>query len=403
MNLQFRLIPLSLIFTLFPLFLTACSGQSFPGSQLLSSQSSRPAPLKRLKKVTTTINAKKAWQVGTGNPMGENKIHPYLDNQAIFIAGGNSASSWQKSTGKLLWKSSIGETVSAGVNGTFAINSQSHKAQQVFVGTTNGNAIALDANTGKIKWIERLSSEVLSISPSKNNRVAFRTVDGKLHGLNSNTGELIWQRSQKTPALTQSGASVPIIVSPFVIAGFDNGKIAAYSLQNGKPAWEVTMALPRGDTELDRIIDIDGKLKPLGNALFAASLNGSSSGINLENGKQAWSRDFSSPSGVNVDPQGFYSSDDKGNVWKIDPRSGNPLWSMDDLQRRQPTVPAIVNSSLLVIGDKQGNLHWVNTSNGEFVARSKGDPAGYSVEPEVSGKSVYAFGKSGVLSKLVVQ
>ncbi len=277
---------------------------------------------------------------------------------------------------------------------------QNSASQQVFLGTNNGNAISLDAKTGKVQWIERLSSEVLSVSPSQNGRVAFRTVDGKLHGLSSSTGELIWQQTQASPTLTLNGASVPILIGPLVVAGFDNGKIAAYQLQNGQKTWEVTVAKARGNTDLDRIIDIDGKIMSLGSALFAASLNGNINGIDLSKGATAWANSFSSSTGVNVHPDGLYSSDSKGNIWRINPQTGDPAWKMDDLQRYHPTLPALAGNSLLAIGDKKGNIHWVNTKTGLFVARSKGDPAGYSVEPEVSGNAIYAIGRGGVLSKL---
>lgn len=329
--------------------------------------------------------------------MGENKIHPYLEKHLIYVAGGVSASAWDKNSGKLIWTASLGETISAGVNGSLDGSSQ------IFIGTSNGNAISLDAKTGKIRWIERLSSEVLSVSPSKDGRVAFRTIDGKLHGLSSSTGELVWQQSQQTPRLTLMGASVPVIVGPYVISGFDNGKVAAYQLQNGEAAWEVTLAIPRGRTELERIIDVDGKLKPIGTALFAASMNGSMNGIILKDGNSVWSKRFSSSTGVSVDPQGLYSSDSKGYIWKMDPQNGAPIWSIDDLERYDPTLPTLVGSSLLVISDKKGNIHWVNTKTGQFVARLKGDPAGYSVEPEVDGRSVYAIGKSGLLTKIVAK
>lgn len=377
------LLLISLSFTL-----TACSQQIF------GNKTSKPIPLKPLKEVVTKVNAKTAWQVKTDSAMGENKVHPFIDKQAVYIAGGKSASAWQKSNGKLLWKAQIGETISAGVNGS---------AEQVFLGTNSGNAISLDAKSGKILWIERLSSEILSVSPAKDGRVAFRTIDGKLHGLSASTGELIWQQSQRTPALTLQGASVPIIVGPLVISGFDNGKVAAYQLQNGQPVWEVTLTLPRGRTELERIIDVDGKIKALGSALFATSMNGSASGINIENGNTAWSKSFSSSTGVSVDPQGLYSSDNDGNVWRMNPQTGDPIWKMDDLQRYEPTLPALMGSSLLVIADKKGNVHWVNSITGIFVARSKGDPSGYSVEPEIDGKSLYAIGKNGLLSKFIVQ
>ncbi len=396
-----------LVFASVTFLLGGCSKFKIPGSQLFERES-KPIPLKALTAVTPTLKTISVWQVSTGSAMGENKIHPYIDSQAIYVGGGSSASAWQKSNGKLLWNSSIGETVSAGVNGTLLANPQTgtpakSTAEQVFIGTTTGNAISLDAKTGKIQWIERLSSEVLSVSPSHNNRVVFRTIDGKLHGLSASTGELIWQRSQTTPALSLLGASVPIIVSSLVIAGFDNGKVAAYDLLTGKDIWQVPLALPRGNTELERIIDIDGKLKPLGNALFTASLNGSASGINMETGKPAWSRAFSTSVGVNANPQGLYSSDDKGNIWKINPSTGDPLWSMDDLLGREPTVPALLGTANIVVADKQGNIHWINAENGKFTARSKGDPAGYSVEPEISGNSVYTIGKKGVLNKFMIQ
>ncbi len=376
--------------------LAACSGQSFPGSQLLEnlgSKTSRPAPLKPLKAVNNTINTKKVWQIKTANANRSSKIHPFINTHNVIVAGSGQVSAWNKNSGKLAWKTSIGELISAGVNGN---------DDQVFIGTSKGNAIALDANTGKILWIERLESELLAVSGAMNNRVVFRTIDGKLHGLTSNTGEIIWQQSQRTPALTLHGASVPVIIGNYVIAGFDNGKIATYALATGKKAWEVTIAEPSGQNELERMVDIDGKLKVMGTALFASALNGSISGIDLIKGKTAWARRFSSATGVDADPQGLYSSDSKGNIWKFQPQTGQPVWKMDDLLRRQPSTPILVKPGLLIVADKQGNLHWINAITGKFVARNQGDPAGYLVAPVVdTNNTVYAFGKNGVLTKLM--
>ena len=394
----------------FQLFIVACLIVLLSGcSQVkklnpFGGKKSKPVALKPLKDIKTTLKTSTVWQVKTKSAMGENKIHPYIDQKTVYIAGGKTASAWNSVNGKQVWQVNIGENITAGVNGTLLANPQNRKkvkstAAQIFIGTSNGNAIALDAKTGKIQWIERLSTEILSASPSDNGRVAFRTVDGKLHGLNANTGELIWQRSQSTSALTQLGAGVPIIVSNLVIAGFDNGKIASYDLQTGQPVWEVVLALPTSDSDLKQIIDVDGKLKALGNALFAASLNGSSVGINMEQGKQVWAKGFSSPTGVDANGGGLFSSDDKGNVWAFDPQTGSPAWSMDDLQSRQPSVPMLINNRTLVVTDKEGNIHFINASTGKFVARAKGDPKGYSVEPTVSGKNIYLLGKSGLLSR----
>ncbi len=381
----------ALFFVSLIFILTGCSQQVFGNKTV------RAIPLKPLKKIVSSKNTVAVWQVKTGSAMGENKVHPFISDKAVYVAGATTVSAWQKDSGKLLWKTNIGEQISAGINGSYV------DTPSIYLGTSNGNAISINANTGKIQWIERLSSQVLAVSPEKDGRVAFRSIDGKLHGLTSSTGELIWQRSQRTPVLTLMGASVPVIVGPLVISGFDNGKVAAYQLQTGKPAWEVTLALPRGRTELERLVDVDGKIKQLGNALFAASLNGSADGIDLASGTIAWSKKFSTSTGITGNPQGLYSSDDKGNIWKLQAQTGNPVWSIDDLQRYEPTLPALVGSSLIVVADKKGNIHWINTSTGKFVSRNKGDSAGYSVEPEVDGNSIYAIGKSGLLSKFVVR
>ena len=364
----------------------------------------KPEPLKALKEIKTSLKTTQNWQVNTSSAMGDNKITPYLDFESIYIAGGVTASAFDVNTGKARWNTPINEMITAGVNGTLLANPQARKsvkplADQVFIGTNSGNAIALDAKTGKIQWVERLSSEVLSVSPSENGRVAFRTVDGKLHGLSSQSGELIWQRTQKSPTLTQLGAGAPIIVSNLIIAGFDNGKVAAYNFQTGEPLWEVVLGLPSGNSELDQIVDVDGKLKALGNALFATSLNGSTVGINMQTGKQVWTKAFSSSTGVDANGTGLYSSDDKGILWSFDPQTGNPRWTQDDLKGRLPSVPMLLSNSTLVTTDIEGNIHFLNAADGKFSARTKGDPRGYSAAPVVSGKSVYLLGRSGLLSK----
>jgi len=148
--------------------------------------------------------------------------------------------------------------------------------------------------------------------------------------------------------------------------------------------------------------DVDGEMKALGEALFAASYNGRIAGINMRDGSVAWAAPYSSYTGVDADPNGLYTSNDAGDLWKLEPLSGNPVWKMDDLQRRQPTAPALLGQ-YLVIGDYQGYLHWINTSNGQVAARSQGDKTGYTVAPVKDGNVVYTLGKSGLLAAFSVQ
>jgi hypothetical protein len=70
---------------------------------------------------------------------------------------------------------------------------------------------------------------------------------------------------------------------------------------------------------------------------------------------------------------------------------------MDDLVRRAPTAPSLVNGNLMVVGDKKGNLHFITTHNGQFADRIKGDAAGYQVESKVEGNKVYSIARAAKL------
>jgi outer membrane protein assembly factor BamB len=372
--------------------LYGCSGQPFAGSQLFS-QKEKSIPLKILKKITPTINAKTLWTVQTESKSINSKLHPYLNNSAVIVAGGTTISAWDKQTGKNLWKTTITESISGGINGGEGM---------VFIGTDRGNALALDETTGKTRWIKPLGAEILSISATNNGRTVFRTINGKLHGLATKTGDIVWQQQQLTPVLSLYGASTPVLAGPYVIAGFDNGKLAAYELQKGTPAWETTLVLPRGDNELDRMVDVDGKLKALGSAMFATSFHGHISGVDLKTGATHWTKKHSSYTGADANEQGVYTADEAGNIWRLAPQTGQPIWKMDDLVRRAPTAPTLINKNLIVVGDKLGNLHFITTHNGQFAARITGDTAGYGVTSKVEGNKVYSIGRGGMLSVTVI-
>lgn len=392
-----RLPPYVLISTLtlsVSIALSGCSGQTFPGSQLLGGQqhASVAPKLKPLKKITANQNAALLWQIDTGTADPLIKIHPYISDTAIYTAAGQTVSAWNKKTGQALWSKSIAEPITGGVNGD---------NQTIFVGTRSGKTLSLNASNGKTRWISDLETEVLAVSESQQGMVVLRTIDGKLHGLNSQTGEVKWQRQQRTPSLSMYGASVPIIVDRGVVAGFDNGKVAAYDLSQGKPLWEITLSVPKGNSELERIVDVDGRLKALGSALFTSNINGRVIGANMNDGQIGWSKVLSSSAGADAHLKGVYSTDQKGHIWKLAPRNGSPIWRQDDLENRHPTTPTLTHSgSHLIVGDRQGNLHWLETTSGKIVSRIKGDSAGYQVPVISDGDIVYAFGQGGVLSAI---
>ncbi len=373
--------------------LSTLSGCSYLPSQLASpGQQVSEEAIKALDPIVATnkITPRLLWQKQLDSKQLRHvEIFPKILGNAVLVADRHNISSWNKKNGQLLWKESFSEKISAGV---------STSKNTVFVGTENGSAIALDSKTGKTQWITLLKQPIVSISSEKDGKVVFRTLNGKIHALSSKNGDLLWQRTQQTPALSLEGASTPLLAGPFVITGFDNGSVVAYELATGKEVWSTKLGFESSLTELSRLIDIDAEMVAIGTALFAVSYQGVIAGIDMRKGKIGWKRKISSFTGIDANEKELFVSDNQGHIWKLNPLTGDPVWKNDDLLRRAPTAPAIVGSSLVVVGDSEGYLHWYDRQTGKIIGRVRGDSNGYTVAPTVQGNTIYALGKGGLLS-----
>src|SRR5690606_27988174 len=99
-------------------------------------------------------------------------------------------------------------------------------------------------------WRATLTSEILAAPAAGNGKVVVQTVDGKLTGLNAVDGARAWVLDRSVPVLSLRGTSTPRLVQGAVVAAFDDGKLAVLDPERGLPAWETSIAVARGRSEL---------------------------------------------------------------------------------------------------------------------------------------------------------
>ena len=150
--------------------------------------------------------------------------------------------------GKVVWRKKTDIAISAGTGVGEGL---------VLVGSSEGELVAFDAETGEIRWRTEVSSEVLSVPQVYDDVVIVQTVDGNLAGLDADSGEALWIHDRSVPVLTLRGTSTPLVADGVVLAGFANGKMTALETDSGREIWEAAVAVPRGRTELQRIVDLD--------------------------------------------------------------------------------------------------------------------------------------------------
>jgi outer membrane protein assembly factor BamB len=200
--------------------------------------------------------------------------------------------------------------------------------------------------------------------------VIVRTVDGHVRALAPDTGRELWSDDEAVPRLSLRGTSPPVIAGDTVVCGFDNGKVAAYALANGDVLWETAVTPPRGRTELERLVDIDGAVRISGRDVFVAGFQGRAAMLALDSGQIWWARDLSSHRGLAVEGETLYVTGADSVVQALRRRDGTPAWSNESLVRRGLTAPA-VDGDAIVVADFEGYVHWLDKASGALVARTK--------------------------------
>ena len=249
-----------------------------------------------------------------------------------------------------------------------------------------GDVIALDAATGTEKWATKVANEVLVAPAIGGGMVFVHSNDGRLTALDEGTGERRWFYSPDMPALTVRGSGGITLGPGMVFVGNDNGSLTALSMSDGNVVWTTAVAEPEGRSELERMADVDGAALLDGTTLYATSYKNHTVAIDGPSGQLMWSRENGGPRGLALSNSAVVVTDPTGRVWGLDRNSGGSLWQQDALTYRKVTAPA-VQGDYAVVGDFQGNLHWLQLNDGAFAARAKLGGA-ISGQPAVSADGI---------------
>ena len=376
------------------LLLSGCGAREYMHKTFGGTDNSDPpTPLVEIETLSEIIEL---WSKNTGKGSSKHflKLTPAHINGKVFVADiyGN-LEGIDATSGKTLWKSDADLTITGGPGASEKLT---------LIGADEGDVLAYTSETGELIWQAKVSSEILSAPIEAYDIVVVRTIDGKIFGLNASNGSHLWIYDRTVPALTLRGTSNPVITGDIIIAGFDGGRLAAIELHTGKLIWETSISLASGRSQLERMVDIDSDPIIIGNDIYVATFQGRLASVTLESGRISWTRDISSYAGLTSDGQNIYITDDQSHVWALDRASGNSIWKQENLFARMVTAPATIGD-LVVVGDLEGYLHWMDKSSGQFVARTRVSNSPIIAPPVAVEDIVYAYSSDGTLAAYTSQ
>lgn len=270
----------------------------------------------------------------------------------------------------------------------------------VILGTNDAEVVALRLENGEKLWTATVPGEVLSIPAVAQNVVLVRSADGSITALNEKTGAKLWAYERSVPSLSVRGTGAPIIVEDNAIFGEDNGKLIALRLNDGKVAWETGIVVPKGRSEIERLVDLDADPVYENGVIYIASYHGGVGAVAEVDGYLLWRNDqVSSDAGLSIFNRNLFVTDTDSNVQQLDDRSGASLWKQKELQYRNLTAPTAYGN-YVVVGDLEGYVHWLSASDGRQLGRVKITDGPIDAKPVVSNDTVYVYAKDGTLAAL---
>ena len=344
--------------------------------------------------------------IGSGVAHYESSLSPIIVKDTVYAASREGlVAAFELESGKRKWQFDLrkptGSSFWQGISDVWSGDNArisgglSFGYDKLYFGTENGDVVALSTD-GELVWRSEVKGEVLVKPAVGDGLVVVATGAGTIIALHPDTGEQRWEFENEQPLLTLRGTSEPVIEGGGVIYSSGSGQVGVLIADKGYQAWEEAVGVPTGTTDLSRLADVDAKPIIRGGTVYSISYNGTLAAMELRSGRQLWKREYGSYRNMAIAGDDLYLVDVQGRIYAVDVRSGTEKWSQLGLNKHSLTGPTVYKD-YLVIGDKAGNLHWVNRQTGDFVARESVDSSGFYTEAVSDGTYLLVQSRDGEL------
>lgn len=321
-----------------------------------------PTPLQA---ITPKVTVSPLWSQSIG-AMGRKDV-PGLTlvehEKVVYAAAGNGGVAAVSLEGSVQWQVKLANPLVSGP-------AFSEVSELLYVGSTRGEVVCLKAKNGEQLWQAQLETEVLALTTGSG-RVFARTADGRLTALDALAGNKLWVLDHDMPSLSVRGMSAPVRLSNAMLLGWEDGSVEAILQENGERAWEARIALPRGRTDIERMVDVQSVILTDGVRIYAAATNGKVTALDAQSGNPLWTSDTATWVDMALGERSVFvvAEDDTLRALSLD--TGRVLWKQEALKYRRVSK-AIAWGKWVVVTDMQGVLHLLDAADGSLVGRVDG-------------------------------
>lgn len=285
-------------------------------------------------------------------------------------------------SGAEVWRASAGAPIAAGVgtDGTLAAV------------VTRSNDLVILAG-GRELWRQRLLAQSFTAPLVAGARVFVLAADRSVSAFDGQTGRRLWTRARPGEPLVLRQAGVLLPVGNTLVAGL-SGRLAGLNPDNGNVVWEAPIASPRGANDLERLVDLVGRVSRVGNVVCARAYQANVGCVDTSRGALLWTKTANGSEGVHGDDELVIGAETDGRIIAMRRRDGERIWTSDRLRYRGLTAPLVAGRSV-AFGDSTGLLHLISRTDGSPLNRLATDGSPIVSAPTLAGRTMVVVTRNG--------
>jgi outer membrane protein assembly factor BamB len=370
-----RLAALGVVAGLTASLLTACAG---------GGDKSKPAELATN---VPKLGVRLAWvaRVGVVNfPLNIAVAGVNKANDATFIvaSGDGVVASIDAASGRELWRAQAGKALAAGVGAD---------GSSAAVVTSSNELVTFD--NGREVWRQKLGTSSYTAPLVSGGKVFVLGADRAISAFELAGGKQLWSQKRSTEALTLRQSGVLLMVSDTLVSSVA-GRLVGVNTLDGNIRWSTPIASARGTNEIERLVDLVGRVSNNGEVVCARAYRVSVGCVNTLRGSLLWTKPAVGLEGVQGDAATLFGAEADGKVIAWNRVNGERLWQTEQLLNRNLSAPAVLDKAI-VVGDSTGLVHFLSKTDGSSLNRMITDGSAIAAAPVVVGNTLVVVTRNG--------
>ena len=311
-------------------------------------------------------------------------------NVAAAASGDGAVVGFDATTGREQWRGSAGAPLAAGVGfdgSTAAV-------------ITRSNELVAFAS-GKEAWRQKLPALSYTAPLVAGARVFVLGGDRSVAAFDGGTGRRLWSQQRPGEPLVLRQAGVILAVGDTLVVG-QGGRLAGLNPLNGSVRWEAPIATARGINDIERLVDLVGRVSRVGDSVCARAFQAAVGCVDASRGTVAWTQRANGSEGVHGDAANVFGAETDGKVVSWRRTDGQRAWTHDKLLHRGLGAPLALGRSV-VVGDSLGFVHMLSREDGSLLQRLATDGSAIAAAPVAAGNTLVIVSRDGNVYGFVPQ